>query len=775
MRENILLDEGWHFHRGDIKVKTPADKGPLYSQSKTERMRWGAACVEYNDTPDSYAEHSEFSQESWKIVKLPHDYVIEGTPSPEENNALGYLHYKNAWYRKHLTFSDADKGKRITLFFEGVATHATVYFNGSPVVRNYCGYTGFEADITDLIRYDSDNVIAVYVNTQSHEGWWYEGGGIYRDVWLVKTDKTSIDRYGIFVHAHRKTDEAWELHAEITLNNISYKKEDVRLEIRMLDAENITAAATELSGVAENFGKTEFKAVLPIKNPHLWDINDPYLYTAEVMVYKNGVLCDSDITATGFREFKADPDKGLFLNGKHIKIFGVCMHEDCGLTGKAVPENIQKYKISLIKEMGANGYRCSHYPQSRAIMDALDEQGLIALAETRWFDSSEFGLRELEFLIKANRNRPSVYCWSIGNEESLFKSDEGRRIFKRMKAFAERLDPTRPITAAVDKEPGKAVVQSEVDIVGVNYNLDAFDKLHKTYPQKSIFSSECCATGSTRDWYYDDNPQKGYINAYDKDTNKWFLGRERTFKFMMEREYIQGFYQWNSFEHRGECVWPRLCSASGAIDLFLQKKDAFYQNLSHWTDKPMIHLMPHWNLHEFAGSCVDVRAYTNCDEAELFLNGQNLGRVEVEKYGHAEWFVKFVSGKLEVIGYKNKKRAAYDFIETTGEPCKLQLRLENNNFLKCGGDAAIITCYTVDKDGREVPDASPEVSFFTNKAGYIIGTGSDTADHTPPKCTVRKMYAGKITAAVMITDTEKPLEIYVQADGYKNAMLKIKI
>ncbi|MGN1122019.1 MAG: DUF4982 domain-containing protein [Eubacteriales bacterium] len=243
---------------------------------------------------------------------------------------------------------------------------------------------------------------------------------------------------------------------------------------------------------------------------------------------------------------------------------------------------------------------------------------------------------------------------------------------------------------------------------------------------------------------------------------------------MMERDYIQGFFQWDSFEHRGEAAWPRICSVSGAIDLYLQKKDAFYQNQSHWTKQPMIHLLPHWNLPAFSGKKVKVWAYTNCDEAELVLNGESLGRIPIEQYGHGEWFAEYVPGKLEVFGYKDGQKAAYDVRETTGKPCRLMLKLENSNFSQNGRDAAIITCYTVDETGREVPDASPEVSFFTNQAAEIIGTGSDNCDHVPVKHTVRKMYAGRITVAVRLNQTEEIPELYAQADGYHTVCLSVR-
>ena len=335
----------------------------------------------------------------------------------------------------------------------------------------------------------------------------------------------------------------------------------------------------------------------------------------------NGEEVDCYETRFGFRYFEFTPENGLSLNGKKIFINGLCTHADFGLTGKAVPDNIQRHKVAVMKEMGANGFRCSHYPHAEATMDALDEMGFIVMAETRWFESTDEGLEQLEMLVKRDRNRPSILFWSVGNEEPKFSSESGSRICRKMMDAVRKLDDSRMVICAVDA-PGDSTVYDYLDAIGINYNLHKYDKLHEKYPDKMIFASECCATGTTRDWYYDDAPNKGYINAFDKDTNHWFRGRENTWKFFGERDWVVGAYQWTAFEHRGECVWPRLSSQSGAIDLYMQKKDAFYQNQSLFIkDRPVFHLLSHWNFEGREGEEIQVGAYTNCDEVELFLNG----------------------------------------------------------------------------------------------------------------------------------------------------------
>ncbi len=781
VREKILFDDNWMFHRGDIELPLPTDKGPIYAQSKTERMLWGPAARKYSGCPDDFntLRDHEIRSDKWEWVTLPHDYVILQKPSCDENNALGYFKYENAWYRKTFFLHEDDIGRRITLLFDGVASHATVYLNGCLMKHNFCGYNSFEVDISDVVKFgegeDNENVLAVYVETDSHEGWWYEGGGIYRHVWLNKTDAVAVDLWGVYAMPQLAPDGKWDVNVETTIVNDRYEDVTAKAVTTFYDADKKVLAKLEGSVEISLREKGIAKYSAGIENPVLWDLDNPYLYTVETKIFVNGEECDCYETRTGFRNFVLDADKGLFLNGKHVKIKGVCAHQDCGLTGKAVPDNIHRYKIELIKEMGANGYRTSHYPQTEAIMDALDELGFIVMDETRWFESTDEGKQQLEMLVKRDRNRPSVLFWSVGNEEPHHITEEGRRICKNLMALVRKLDNTRYVMTAVSNDPDVATVYDELDAIGINYNLDKYDKIHEKYPNKSIFSSECCATGSTRGWYEDDCAERAFMSAYDKDTTNWFVGREKTWKFMCEREWVLGEYQWIAFEHRGETVWPRLCSQSGAIDLFLQKKDAFYQNQSHWIeDKPMVHLLPHWNFDGREGEKIKVVAYTNCEELELYLNGASLGKQQIERYGHGEWIVPYEAGTLTVEARNGGETVCTDIRETTGRAEKLNLRLENKVEAN-GKDIAIITCTCTDEKGREVPDAAPFVSFFANKLGRVVGTGSDITDHNPVNLPDRKMRAGRITAAVQVGEESGELKVYATAEGMKDAVLTIPL
>ncbi|NLD87397.1 MAG: beta-galactosidase, partial [Clostridiales bacterium] len=472
MRENICIDNGWQFREGDIEIPQSRFKHYMYDHAKTERAITGPAAVREYVTNIAIME-------DWETVDLPHDYVIRHTPEEKYNNTLGYLPYNNAWYKKKFSLSGEDREKRITLYFEGIATHATVYVNGCLMGHNYCGYTPFEIDITDVARPGEDNLVAVRVQAEEHEGWWYEGAGIYRHVWLTKTPLLCIERHGVFISPKRRGN-TWDTEIKTEIRNEFFRDMGYELKITLSDAQGNEVAGCVLSGKAERKSVVTAYTCLKVKSPKLWDTENPNMYTARVTL--NG---EDEITVRfGFREAVFDPDKGFFLNGKPVKIKGVCCHGDFGLTGKAVPDNIFRYRIGLLREMGANGYRCAHYPHAEATMDALDENGFLVMAETRWFESTKEGLEQLSALIRRDRNHPSVIMWSLGNEEPYFGREQGKKIFARMYAEAKRLDPTRPVMCAVAGRTEQATVFDVSDIVGINYNLPSFDVLRQRYPDK---------------------------------------------------------------------------------------------------------------------------------------------------------------------------------------------------------------------------------------------------------------------------------------------------
>ncbi|MDD6681689.1 MAG: glycoside hydrolase family 2 TIM barrel-domain containing protein [Clostridiales bacterium] len=800
MKEIISFNKDWRFHLGDIEIKDSQEKLASFVEAKTERKRCGPAARGYMDGTEYYNDSGMITHETWLPVDVPHDYIIGQEPKPENNNTLGSFEYENAWYRKHFELPAEDDGRRISLYFEGVAIHCQVYVNGCYMQANNCGYNSFEVDITDTVIFGGHNVVAIHVDaTSTHEGWWYEGAGIYRPVWLIKSEPVAVDLYGVFVHPAKGENNVWLLPVDTTLRNDDYdpKIASVRSVIRDKDGKEILRLEDSIS-VPDRKKATLYQKG-EVKNPALWDIETPLnLYTVETTVTVDGEIVEKQENRFGFRTFGFDPNTGFWLNERHVKIKGVCCHQDYGLTGRAVPKRVQRYRLELLKEMGANGYRCAHYPHHDYTMDQLDELGFLTMAETRHFESTPDGMAELEMLIKRDRNHPSVIIWSAGNEEPFHLEARGSRIAKAMIHRIKELDPTRPVTTAVNRYPADAKVINVVDVMGINYCMDEIDGVHEKFPDVPILASEYGATSTTRGWYYADSAGglcngRGYVYGYDRDTTDRYWARAKTWKFFMERPWIAGGYQWAGIEHRGETVWPRLCSQAGAIDLYLNKKDAFYQNQSHWLDKPMVHLLPHWNWQGMEGEEIRVSCYTNCDCVELYLNGELIGKQDVEKWSHAEWQVKYVPGCLEAKGYKEGKLVAEDKQETTGAPVKLRLTLNSDGVVADGEDVAIMTCDCLDAEGRHVPTASPFVRFYVQGDtglnaslryingiaqtcnGQILGTGSDVCDHVPVTCHDRKMRAGLISVIARAGVQKGTMYVVAEADGLEKAVLKVEL
>ncbi len=765
MRKIISLNGDWNFYKGDIEVPRPVSKSAVYIQCKTERKHIGPAAYHYFDRFDCYYAGKEMKNIGWQVVQVPHDYIVDQDNDSTQSASNGYVKYENAWYRKSVDIGEEYIDKRILLQFDGIATQSIIYVNGSLLKRNFSAYNGIEIDITNYVYFDKPNVIAVYVNTDEFEGWWYQGGGIYRDTRLVITDKTAIDRYGVYVPYKKIDEENWEINFKTTVINTEFENQDITVISEVLDKENNVVASASSSAVAIKKDKTTVESFAVLKNPNLWNVDTPYLYTVKTTLLKNGETVDGNELKTGFRTVEISAEKGLLINGEKTYIYGVNGHQDFSLTGLVMPKSVAYYRTKLLKEMGANGYRTSHYQQTACILDSMDELGMLVMNENRWFVTSDENYEYLEDLIKRDRNRPSVIFWSTGNEEITHISPLGKKVNLDLTEFIRSLDNTRPITTCEDKIPTESTVFEDCDVISVNYNLASYDKIHEAHPDKVIFGTECCATGTTRDWHLPTN-NNGRIKDEDKAVaiESWYQGRERTWKHIAERPYVSGFFQWAGFEYRGEAMWPRICSVSGAIDFYYQKKGAFYQNKSHWTTEPMIHIVQHWNFAGFEGKEIAIHIYTNCDEVELVLNGKSLGKKAVEKFTRSEWNVVYAAGELLAIGFKNGEKVCEHTRKTTGRPVGLKLT-KMNDYEPNGKDVALFTCECVDQNGLTVPDAAVTVKFSSNEYCKILGTGSDHCDHNRISNTERKMYMGKITVALKPQWRTEKVELYAEADG----------
>lgn len=776
MSRRILFCDNWLFHDGEIEVQSPALKGPVYTQSKTESYRSGPAAIYYPDRPDDFGKPgSVLTHERWETVTLPHDYMVNSPIVKDENNALGFRRYHPAWYRKHFKASDTWQGMRVELEFLGIATECDIYFNGVWLRHNETQYTPITVDITDFIKFGADNVIAVHVTQRTIENWWYNGGGICHKAYITVSDPVHAERDGVFIAPEKISDTEWRVPVSVEVRNDRYEQVGARVETALLDAEGRELSLL-VSDITVPARSVEMLSHEPrtVTSPRLWDIDDPYLHKARTRVYVDGELRDERSDRFGFRTIEFTAEQGFLLNGRERFINGVCGHEDFGLTGKAVPDNIMRYKARVLKDMGVNAYRCAHSMQDEAFMDAFDELGILVMAETRHFSTAPSHLDELRALVRRDRNRPSVFMWSVGNEEHYFITDEGRRIAENMTFEVKRLDKTRPVMTANDKTPEVCTVYDTSDLVAVNYNHHLYDYLHDKFPYKPIFASECSAASTTRGWYYDTCHELGRMSAYDEDVNKWFISHENTFRGFFERPYMMGGFVWSAIEYLGEAKWPRICSCSGAVDLYMQKKDSFYQLKSFFVGSPMIHVMPHWNME--GRKNIRIVAYTNCAEAEIFINGNSLGRQSCEKYIHNEWCADFEAGELRAVGYdESGMMVAEDVKVTTGKPYALALRFENADDVCANGeDLALFTCCVVDECGREIPDAECEVTFVPDKLAKVIGTGSDHTDHNPPCLPTRRMYAGRVLAAVR-PGCPGEMTLTALSYGLKSASLTVNI
>lgn len=772
MADRISLDKGWRLHVGEIPQEPTPLKSPMYTEAKLEHRRTGPAARYYDDRSDFYSDPGLITHTEWRSVDVPFDYILEGKPDPSENQALGCFPYVNAWARRHFTPGSECAGKRVSICFEGVSIHCEVWFNGCYVTGSLSGYAPFEADITDLIEPERDNVLAVHILTDDHESWWYEGAGIYRHVWLEIASPVSIDHRGVFIHPE-KTGSAWNVPVDVEVRNDGFSDAGVTAVTVLRDPEGREVARTRAEGAVRQGERTVLSSTCAVTSPELWDTDSPSLYTAETELFSGDALSDTSRVRFGFRTAVFDPDRGFFLNGRHLKLKGVCCHQDFGLTGKAVPERMQKYKLQLLKQMGANAYRTAHYPHHEYTMDMMDELGILVMDETRLCSSAPEGIRQLETLVKRDRNHPCVILWSLGNEEPLHSTDVGKRVLLSMRRAVRRLDTSRPVTCAVDRDVLTAPALDAVDVIGINYNLDDWDRIHALHPDKPFVVTENSASGTTRGWYHADDPRLGYVNGYDRDISRTFRAREITWQSIASRDYIAGGFQWTGIEYRGETTWPRMCSQSGAIDLFMQKKDAFYQNLSHWSDKPMAHLLPHWNFRGLEGVPVRVVCYTNCEEAELFLNGRSLGNCSVPPCGHAEWSVPYEPGVLTVSARTNGKELARDAVSTSGPAAAPVLTLMAEPEKGPAGGTCLVDLSCVDQAGLPVPDAEGEVTFSVTGPARILSTGSDVSDNSPVFSPRRRMRMGHVTVLLALEGDPAPVTLFAVIAGLPEAHLTI--
>ena len=725
-RHRQLLDFGWKFHLGN-----EWGIGQNLAKSGTG---YGPASIAFSDA-------------SWRRIDLPHDWAIELPFDPKADTAHGFRAVgpgfesnSTAWYRRTFELPAAAADGRVWLEFDGVFRDASVFVNGWAVGHHEGGYNGFRYDITDVVEAGGKNVVAVKVDASQFEGWFYEGAGIYRHVWLVQTAPLAIAPDGVFVFSRFKDNlpiGAAAVHLQTRLLNSGKLPAEATVSWEILAPNGQSVATGQASARAEAGVASDVAQTLQVAAPELWSPETPRLYKLVTSVASAGRVVDRVETEFGIRTFAFDADRGFLLNGKPYVIKGTCNHQDHAGIGSALPDGVQYFRIARLKEMGSNAYRTSHNPPTPELLEACDRLGMLVMDESRLLGSDSQNLDRWEEQVRRDRNHASVAIWSVGNEEfTTQRTPSGGRVAAAMQAMVKRLDPTRPVTINSDTGNEYVGVNAAIEVRGWSYhigekNMDAYHAAHPTQPN---VGSEQGSTVSTRGIYTDDKV-RGYVSAYDIHGQAWSNTAEEWWSFFAPRPWLSGGFVWTGFDYRGEptpYAWPCINSHFGLLDMCGFPKDNFYYYLAWWTDAPVLHLLPHWNWAGREGGEIDVRALSNCDEVELFLNGHSLGRQAMPRNSELKWKVSYAPGVLSAQGYRGGKLVAETKVETTGEPAAVQLTPDRAAINADGEDVSIVTVAVTDDHGRVVPVAGHNISFELTGPGRIIGVGNgDPSCHEP--------------------------------------------
>ena len=781
IREHHLMDFGWKFAFGHATdyVKDFGTSTGYFTYLAKAGYAAGAAAVQFKDS-------------IWREVDLPHDWAVELPFSGASSHSHGYktVGWKYpetsvGWYRKKFNIQASDLGRKISIQFDGIYRNSTVWVNGFYIGNEKSGYASSEYDITDYLNYGAENTIAVRVDASTEEGWYYEGAGIYRHVWLNKTDRLHVAQNGVFVTSETKGNNA-ELTVRTKVDNQYDRQSTFTIEHILLNANNQLVVATKLENISlkGNLQNTWFQKI-NVANSTLWSLENPYLYKLKTNIITDGHVVDSYITTTGIRTVRFDPDLGFFLNGKSVKIKGTNNHQDHAGVGTAIPDALQEFRVKKLKEMGSNAIRTSHNPPTPELLDICDRLGMLVLDENRLMGTNQEHFDLLERFMVRDRNHPSVILWSIGNEEWAIESNEkGARITKTMQDFAQKIDSSRAFTVAVSGgwDHGSGTT---AQVMGYNYIVQGnIEEHHKKFPWQCGIGTEESNTIGTRGVYTDDKAN-GRMAATNRMPEN--VGTESGWKFYDERPFLSGVFFWTGFDYRGEAnplSWPAVNSEFGIVDLCGFPKDIFYYLQSWWGTKPVIHIMPHWNWKEREGENVKVTIYSNTEEVELVLNNKSLGKKRMEKNGHLDWNVTYQPGTLVAKGFTRGKPSISEQIATTDVPAKVILISDRMVLNADGEDVAVITVQLEDTKNRIVPTANNEVAFILSGPGKIIGVGSgDPASHDPEQFVEnssnpgpqwkRKTFNGLAQIIVKTTTQTGNITLTANSDGMAPAFLSL--
>ena len=755
------------------------------------------------------AQQTDFDDHDWRQLNLPHDWGIEGPFDQDYPGETGKLPWWGVgWYRKHFTVPAADKGKRIYLDIDGAMSHARAWVNGRFVGEWPYGYASFELDLTPHIVYGGENVVAIRLDNPKDSSRWYPGGGIYRNVWLVKTAPVHVAHWGTYV-----TTAGPEVTVTTSLRNDSDQTATCRL-VSMIGNRSAASDAITIEAGRERIVAQK----LTVKNPRAWTLEKPYLYKLVTRVEQAGRTIDLYETPFGFRTIEFTEDRGFLLNGRRVLIKGVCDHHDLGALGAAINRRALERQIEILKDMGCNAIRTSHNPPAPELLELCDRLGMLVMDEFAdcWkqrkkpngynllFD--EWSEKDLRALIRRDRNHPCVVLWSIGNEIGEQRNAAGQEISRRLAAIAHEEDPTRPVTAACNyTEAGYNGFQKTLDVFGYNYKPGEYKKFRAANPNLPLVASETASTVSSRGEYFfpvsdkkDDGKADFQMSSYDLYAPPWATPPDWEFKGQDQNPFCAGEFVWTGFDYLGEPTpynsdstnllnfqdpaaqaraeqelkqlgkikVPSRSSYFGIVDLAGFKKDRFYIYQARWRpDLPMAHILPHWNWPGREGEITPVHVYTSGDEAELFLNGKSLGRKKKNEYQYRlRWDdVKYEPGELKVVSYKNGKKWAQDVMKTTGPATKLLLEPDRTKLAADGRDLAFVTVTIADANGLLVPRSNNLVHFEATGPAEIIATDNgDATDQDSFQAKERRAYNG-LCLVILRTKSGMPGSIILRA------------
>ncbi|NJB83471.1 glycoside hydrolase family 2 TIM barrel-domain containing protein [Wenyingzhuangia aestuarii] len=769
----------------------------------------------------SEAINPAYNDADWETVNVPHDWSIKG-PFSKDNPSFsrgGWLPTGKCTYRKSFTVDANEKENKVFVYFDGAYRNSVVYINGNKVGYRPLGYIGFQYDLTEYINFDSENVLTVTLDNSAQPGHrWYSGTGIYRDVTLKIRNKTFIPNWSLYVTTPEITKEQATVNAVFNIQTEFAKTKNIVAKISAINNGSVVTS-TEINQTVSLEKITEVKVDLAINNPKLWSPETPELYTVQVELFDNGVLVGKETTRTGIRSLGYSKDTGFSINGEQIKLKGVCLHHAGGPLGSAVYKRTIQRQLEILREMGCNAVRTSHNPFSTEFLDTCDEMGFLVMNEM--FDEwevvknpttvqdgkkvripvkyyadifKEWADKDLTDFVLRDRNHPSVVMWSIGNEIDQMKTDEGVPIANRLIDIVHSLDD-RPVTNGLigygwDAWPSEAAASTS-DIRGYNYiKENGLDREDKIAPNAMGIVTECASAQS----YY---PRSTYLYGDDKkewwdklgykynDAYNWVEQREligfrgvQAWKDIKNRPDIMGQFIWTGWDYLGEVIpygWPARSSSFAPIDLCGFPKDGYYFYQSQWSNKPMVHIFPHWNLEGQEGKKVTVYAYTNGDEVELFQDGKSLGKQKNDVNGveYQQWEVVYQPGTLKAISYKNGKEFATKEVKTAGKAAKIELFARRANLKADGEDLSYIECTVLDKDGNVVPKAANLIQFEVQGAATLIGVGNgDNMNHDSFQASERKAFNGKCLAIIKTLEVAGGIKFVAKSIGLETATIE---